>query len=148
MALKTISQKINIDAARERVWDVLLQDETYRQWTAVFAPGSHADTDWQEGSKVVFADGSGQGLVGHITVSRRPEEIAMEYDGALVGGREDRESEEAASFRGAQERYLLTEREQGGTHLAISADMDEKYFELMSEQWVSALAKLKELAEA
>lgn len=146
MTLKTISQEIDIDAARERVWDVLLQDETYRQWTAVFAPGSHADTDWQEGSKVAFADGSGQGLVGHITTSRRPEEVAIEYDGALVGGREDRESEGAASFKGAQERYRLTERD-GGTHLAISADMDEKYFESMNEQWVSALAKVKELAE-
>ena len=39
--------KITIDAPREKVWDVLWSDDTYREWTSVFSPGSRAETDWR-----------------------------------------------------------------------------------------------------
>ena len=43
---------IDINAPREKVWDVLWQDDSYRKWTSVFSEGSHAETDWKKGSKV------------------------------------------------------------------------------------------------
>ena len=36
---------IGIAALRETVWEILLDDATYRQWTAVFAEGSYAEGD-------------------------------------------------------------------------------------------------------
>ena len=46
--------KIEIAAPREKVWKILWGDKTYPAWTSVFAEGSRAETDWEEGSKVLF----------------------------------------------------------------------------------------------
>ena len=95
MAVRTIAQSIEMQAPRERVWDVLVQDETYRQWAAGFMPGSYAETDWQAGSKVAFRDPNGTGVIGRIVTSERPECLDIEYDGLLVDGRDDIESADA-----------------------------------------------------
>jgi hypothetical protein len=63
MGTRTIKKAIDVDPPPERVWDVLLDDATYRQWTAEFMAGSYAETDWQEGSIVRFLDPSGSGLL-------------------------------------------------------------------------------------
>jgi hypothetical protein len=40
----------------ESMWD----DSTYRQWTSAFSEGSHAVSDWKEGSKVLFLSPEGE----------------------------------------------------------------------------------------
>ena len=147
MATKTIKQSVDIAAPRERVWDVLLKDETFRQWAAEFMEGSYAETDWQLGSKAAFLDPAGNGMIGRIVASDRPELLEISYDGQVVTGKEDFDSPEAQQFKGAREAYRLTERS-GKTRLDIEADMAETYYADMSEAWVRALAKVKELAEA
>jgi len=147
MAVRTIAQSIEIQAPRERVWDVLLQDDSYRQWTADFSPGSYAETDWQAGSKAVFRDESGAGLVGRIVTSERPERLDIEYDGLLVDGRDDVESSDATEMKGAHETYRLTERGDT-TVLDIESGMSEAHYDGMNEAWVRALRKVKELAES
>jgi len=58
--------KITINATPEKVWKILWNDSTYRKWTTVFAEGSFAETDWQEGSKVLFLGPEGRGMVSRI----------------------------------------------------------------------------------
>ena len=147
MAVRTIKQSIEIAAPRERVWDVLLQDDTYRQWTAEFIEGSYAETDWQPGSKAVFRDPAGNGMIGRIVASERPERVDIEYDGLLVAGREDYDSPEAREIKGARETYRLIEQG-GSTRLTVESGMAEPYYAEMSEAWVRALDKAKALAEA
>lgn len=147
MGTRTITKAIDIDAPPERVWDVLLDDATYRQWTAEFMAGSYAETDWQEGSTVRFLDPSGSGLLGHIAASRHPELVDIEYDGLVADGKDDTESDHAREYRGSRETYRLT-RTPSGTHLGIAADMGEEYYDDMVAAWDRALAKAKALAEA
>ena len=147
MGTRTITKSIDIDASPERVWDVLLDDATYRQWTAEFMAGSYAETDWQEGSTVRFLDPSGSGLLAHIAASRHPELVDIEYDGLVADGKDDTESDHAREYRGSREIYRLT-RTPSGTHLDISADMAEQYYDDMVAAWDRALAKAKSLAEA
>ena len=146
MGTRTITKAIDIDAPPERVWDVLLDDATYRQWTAEFMVGSYAETDWQEGSTVRFLDPSGSGLLGHIAASRHPELVDIEYDGLVADGKDDTESDHAREYRGSKETYRLT-RTPSGTHLDLSADMAEQYYDDMVAAWDRALAKAKALAE-
>ena len=147
MGTRTITKSIDLDASPERVWDVLLDDATYRQWTAEFIAGSYAETDWQEGSTVRFLDPSGSGLLAHIAASRHPELVDIEYDGLVADGKDDTESDHAREYRGSRETYRLT-RTPSGTHLDISADMAEQYYDDMVAAWDRALAKAKALAEA
>ena len=146
MGTRTITKSIDIEAPPERVWDVLLDDATYRQWTAEFMAGSYAETDWQEGSTVRFLDPSGSGLLAHIAASRHPELVDIEYDGLVADGKDDTESDHAREYRGSRETYRLT-RTPSGTHLDISADMAEQYYDDMVAAWDRALAKAKALAE-
>lgn len=147
MATRPIEKEIDVDAPRERVWEVLTSDSTYRQWTAAFMAGSHAETDWQEGSSVRFLGPDGTGLVGRVVVSRPPDLLDVEYTGVVGGGHEDTTSEQARPWSGTHETYRLTEAG-GGTHLAISAPMEDAYYDDMAGAWDRALAMVKELAEA
>jgi uncharacterized protein YndB with AHSA1/START domain len=144
---RLIEKDIDVHAPRERVWDVLIGDATYRQWTAEFAEGSFADTDWQEGSSVRFLGPDGTGLLGRVLASRRPELLDVEYTGVVGGGSDDTDSEQARRWAGTHETYRLTEAG-GGTHLEISAPMEDAYYEDMVAAWDRALARVKELAES
>ncbi|MFC5382616.1 SRPBCC family protein [Aquipuribacter nitratireducens] len=147
MSTRPIEKQIDVEAPRERVWEVLTADATYRQWTAEFAEGSFAETDWQEGSSVRFLGPEGTGLVGRIAASRRPELLDVEYTGVVSGGGDDTESEEARLWSGTHETYRLADAG-GGTHLMISAPMEDAYYDDMVAAWERALARVKELAEA
>lgn len=145
--MKTIKKSIEINAPKEKVWDVLLNDKYTRIWYAEFQEGAHAETDWKTGSKAVFSDGSGNGMIGHIAENKPHELISIEYDGFLQDGREDYNSDAARAVKGTHEIYRLSGHD-GHTHLDIALDMDDSYFEKMSVAWDKALEKIEQLAEA
>lgn len=142
---KAIQKSVEIPASPARVWEVLTQDRHTRNWYAEFSPGSHAQTDWKEGSKAIFTDdsSSGNGLVGIVTESRPGEKLSLEYHSMLVNGREDKEMSERV--KGTRESYTLS-GDDTHTRLDIYCDMDEEYFDSMSGAWDRALQKIKELA--
>jgi uncharacterized protein YndB with AHSA1/START domain len=146
MAVKTIHKTIDIKAPKEQVWNVLFGDSTYQIWTKEFSESSYAETDWKEGSKAVFKDNTNSGLVGRIIQSQPYDLLSIEYDGELKNGVEDFESEASQSIKGGRETYKLSEQD-GATRLIVASDMDESYFDTMSEAWDRALLKVKELAE-
>jgi uncharacterized protein YndB with AHSA1/START domain len=138
--------KTLINAPREKVWSVLLDDATYREWTSVFAPGSHAVTDWQKGSKVLFLDGNGMGMVSRIEENIPNEFISIEHLGEVKDGVEDTTSDKVKQWAGAHENYTLKDQD-GKTELLIDCDMDDEYVEMFKEMWPKALDKVKEIAE-
>ncbi|WP_205503947.1 SRPBCC family protein [Rufibacter psychrotolerans] len=142
-----IKKDIAINASRQRVWEVLTQDHYVRQWYASFSEGAYAETDWQEGSKVLFKDPSNNGMVARVVANRPLELLDVEYAGLVSNGQEDTTSEEARAVQGGRETYQLQEKA-GHTHLSISTDMTPEYFEMMSTAWDAALAKIKAMAEA
>lgn len=140
---KAIKKSVDIPASPARVWDVLTQDQHTRNWYSEFSPGSHAQTDWKEGSKAFFTDDSGNGLVGIVSESRPGEKLSLEYHSMLMNGSEDNEMSERV--KGTRESYTLS-GDDSHTRLDVYCDMDEEYFDSMSEAWDRALQKIKELA--
>lgn len=147
MNFKTIHQSITIEAPREKVWSVLFDDRYIRLWYAEFSPGSHAVTDWKVGSKVLFIDDNGDGLIGKIIINKPYEKLSVEYQGEVIKGKEDVESPAAQVVKGGLETYTLIE-EHGKTRLNITGDMGADYFDHMYAAWTRALQKVKELAES
>jgi uncharacterized protein YndB with AHSA1/START domain len=145
---------INIKAPKEKVWKVMIGEDTYPMWTDVFMPGSHFVGDWKEGSKIVFLapDESGDlsGMLSRIKENKRYEFLSIEYIGMVQEGKEDTSSEEAQEWAGSLENYTFKEKD-GNTELVVdlSSDMDmnDEYQEMFEETWPKALQKLKELAE-
>ena len=145
MAKKILSRSIVIEAPAKKVWHVLLDDATYRQWTAVFHPGSYAESDWKEGSKVLFKTPEGNGMVSKVVVSRPNEEISFQHLGVLKDNVEHIDGA-AAEWQGFETYKLMPIS--NGKELYIEQDLDEKHIEWFNATWEKALQKVKQLAEA
>ena len=146
-----LRRTIFIDAPRERVWDVMLAPDTYRQWTSAFSPGSTYKGDWSQGSKILFLgpspDGSGEGgMVSRIRENRLHEFLSIEHLGIVRDGVEDTESDEAKKWAPAFENYTFAEKN-GGTELTVEMDIDSNEKETFETMWTDALSRLKTLAE-
>jgi hypothetical protein len=144
--MKRKTYKIEIDAPREKVWKILWEDETYRQWTAPFMEGSHAKSDWEEGSKIQFLGPNGSGMLAIIEKKEAPSKMLFKHIGIINEGVEDTESEKVKEWAPAEEQYFLSELNDM-THLRIDMDINEDYLEMFDGIWPKALNKIKVLAE-
>lgn len=149
--MEKLRQNVFINASRARVWDVMLADDTYREWTSAFHPGSYYKGDWSEGSKILFLgpgdDGGGEGgMVSRIRENRPHEFISVEHLGIVHNGVEDTESDEAKAWAPAHENYTFADSN-GGTELTIEMDIQSEQKENFEKLWADALARLKMIAE-
>lgn len=153
--MKKINFSTFIHASREKVWDTMLEDATYREWTEPFNPaGSYYKGSWDKGSEILFlgvdtgtAGSKGEsGMYSRIAENRLHEFISIEHLGLIKDGVKDTESDEAKQWVSAHENYTFTEKD-GSTELFVEIDTDEKYASMFEGMWPKALEKLKELAE-
>jgi len=142
--------KIDINAPREKVWDTMLEDETYRIWTEPFSPGCYYKGDWNKGSKILFlaADQEGKigGMVSRIKENRKYEYVSIEHLGVVQDGKEDTSSDEVKKWAGAFENYTFKEKN-SSTEVLVDLDINDEYKEMFEGMWPNALQKLKEIAE-
>jgi uncharacterized protein YndB with AHSA1/START domain len=149
--MQKIHFSIHINAPREKVWDVMLGDKTYREWTKAFSPGGYYKGDWSQGSKMLFVGpdpktGVEGGMVSRIKENRKPEFISIEHIGFLNNGVEDTTSEEARKWTPAFENYTFTEKD-GGTQLDVDMDTADEMKQEFEGMWPKALESLKEIVE-
>ena len=144
-------QKINfstsINAPREKVWKVLWDDSSYRQWTSPFCEGSYAVTDkWKEGTKVLFLSPGGSGMVSTVAANRANEYMSFKHLGEVKEGVEDTTSEKVKEWAGSMENYTLTETA-GVTELVVEMDMTDEFKDMFMGIWPKALELVKSLSE-
>lgn len=145
--MEKIHFSTSIDAPREKVWNVLWDNDSYKEWTSPFAEGSYAQTDnWKEGTKVLFLSPGGDGIVSMVASNKRNEFMSFEHLGVVKKGLEDTESEDVKSWAGATENYTLIE-ENGKTKLVVDMDSTDEFKDYFLKTWPIALEKVKELAE-
>jgi uncharacterized protein YndB with AHSA1/START domain len=148
--MQTIHHQIVINAPREKVWDVMLADATYREWTKAFHDGSYYKGDWSEGSKILFIGpdehGGEMGMVSYVRECRRPEYVSLEHVGIYKDGVEDTTSDDAKKWSPSFENYTFTEVD-GGTQVTIDQSIEDEYKDMFDEMWPNALTRLKELVE-
>ena len=133
---------VDIDAPRERVWAVLWDDKTYRDWTSAFMEGSHAVGDWKEGGKIQFLDPNGNGMAAIIDKKVPNERMTFRHIAEI---KEGKEHPAPSSWANAREEYTLKDNGRGTT-LTIDTDAAEEYQEAFEKAFPKALQRLKELA--
>lgn len=138
--------RITIDASREKVWNVIIGKDTYPIWTAVFAEGSNVETDWKKGSRAVFGDGKGSGMVAEIAENIPYEFLSIRHLGEIIDGKEDTTSDRVKEWAGSMENYTLTEKD-GKTEWLTEMDVTEEFADYFDKTWPLAMEKAKELAE-
>ena len=149
--MQKIHFSIVINAPKKKVWHTMLEDKTYREWTAAFNPGSYYKGDWNKGSKILFLGpdpqtGEESGMVSRIAENKPYEFISVEHLGIVHNGVEDTTSEDAKKWAPAFENYTFKKKD-GTTEVLVDIDIDEKEAEMFNKMWPDALRKLKELAE-
>ena len=145
--MEKLNFSIDINAPREKVWKTLWEDSSYRKWTSVFMEGSCVETDnWKEGSKVLFLDGKGSGMVSKVVVNKPNEYMSFEHLGEVKDGIEDTSSEKVKIWAGSKENYTL--KDAGGkTELTVDMDIAEDYKEMFQNMWPKAMEQIKVLSE-
>lgn len=140
---------VRINATKEKVWNTLWNDNSYRKWTAIFAEGSYAVTDnWKEGSKVLFLDGKRNGMVSMVAGNRPYEYMSFVHKGEVKDGIEETESEQVKQWEGMTENYTLTPSVDGTELLVeMEANMSVDIKDYFEKTWPLAMKKIKELAE-
>jgi uncharacterized protein YndB with AHSA1/START domain len=152
MQKQKIHFAITINAPKERVWETMLQDATYREWAALFNPSGSSwyEGDWTQGSKILFlGDGeNGQvaGMVSRIKEVRPYEFVSIEHLGIVQDGQEDTTSDFAKQFAPAFENYTFVDKH-GATQVLVDMDTVEEHRQMFESSWPKALSKLKDLAE-
>ena len=64
--MKPMHFSITIRAPKEKVWNTMLQQETYHIWTAEFMQGLYYEGSWEQGKKIRFLGPDGSGLTSVI----------------------------------------------------------------------------------
>src|SRR5690242_10514751 len=144
--MKNLNFTIEIQANKEKVWDTLWDDETYRSWTKAFCDGSYAVSDWKEGSKIHFLDPNGRGMYSIIDRLIENEFMSFRHLGNIKDYQEQPLDEETKKWSGGFENYTLTEVD-GRTTLSVEVDSVEQYLDFFNEKFPVALQNVKELAE-
>ncbi|WP_335967163.1 SRPBCC domain-containing protein [Galbibacter sp. PAP.153] len=137
---------IKIAASRKKVWEVLWNNDTYVQWSAVFSEGSRAESNWEEGDKIFFLGKDDDGIVSKIARKIPYEYMSFQHLGEVHKGKEVIGKEES-EWCGAHENYSL-EPVNGETLLKVDMDITEDYVDYFDKTWPLAMEKIKELSEA
>ena len=139
--MKKVTFNISISAPREKVWKTLWEDKTYREWTAVFAEGCHAQSDWKEGSKIRFLNGKGEGMYSLIETKIGQTQMTFKHLGEIKEGKET-----PSNWGDARESYFLSGNNDK-TDLKVELDTLPDWEAYFNETFPKALNKLKEVAE-
>ncbi len=139
--METLKFSIRINAKKEKVWQVLWDDTTYRKWTAVFDPDSHAVSDWKEGNKIQFLSKDGNGMFSLIEKKVPNQQMIFKHLGEIKNGKEENKK-----WEGAYEKYFITETN-GVTELVAELETDEEYKKYFADTFPKALEIVKQLSE-
>jgi uncharacterized protein YndB with AHSA1/START domain len=145
--MERLQFKRTLNAPPEKVWDALWGKTNYPAWTAAFSEGSQVETDnWKKGSKVLFLDNKGHGMVSFVEENIPNEFMSFKHMGTVKDGVEDMDSEETKTWAGALENYTLKPVD-GKTELTVDTDVTEDFKDYFVKTWPNALDKLQELSE-
>jgi len=148
--MESIQFSILIYADRIKVWNTMLEDETYRKWTKAFHSSSYYEGNWNQGSEILFLapndEGKAEGMYSRIKENIKHEFISIEHLGIISRGAIDTSSDEVKKWTPSLENYTLTDLG-NKTELKIELQVPEDYKRMFEEMWLVALNALKSLCE-
>lgn len=144
--LQRLQFSVRIHAPVARVWQLMFDPESYRDWTSAFMEGSYFEGSWEQGQRLRFLAPNGEGMLAEVAENRRHAFLSLRHIGFIADGKEDTDSEQVRALLPAHENYTFRAMPEG-TELVIDQDVGQDHAAMMSEMWPKALARLKALSE-
>lgn len=145
--MKPMHFSVTINAPVEKVWRTMLEQDTYRIWTAEFMPGSYYEGSWEKGSRILFLGPNRSGMNSMIAENRPYQFISIKHLGMIMEGVIDTASAESKAWASMSENYTFTSQGDGTLLLVEMAAIPAEFEADMAKAWPKALAKLKTLCE-
>lgn len=141
---KKMKFSIEIKASKEKVWNTLWEDKTFRDWANIIDEGTYMVGDMKEGAEVQYISGSsGYGVTSFIEKCISNEFVLLKH---MADTKENGKQEREKEWTGGQESYSLTERD-GTTTLTVELDAPPEQVATFEDRLPKALRRIKELAE-
>lgn len=78
--MKELQFQVEINATKEKVWDTLWQDETFRKWAGIIDPGTYMVGELKEGSGVQYISAeNGYGVTSLVEKVRHAEYLMLKH---------------------------------------------------------------------
>lgn len=142
--MKQLQFSIDIHSTKEKVWDTLWQDETFRQWAGIIDPGTYIKGVLKEGNEIQFISSENGYGVTSLVEKLVPNEFVLFRHMADTkdSGKQEREKD----WTGGTESHSLVEKD-GITTLTVKFDVPTEMEELFNIRFPKALARVKLLSE-
>lgn len=151
--MKKLQFKIEINAPAQKVYETMLglkDKSTYEHWTSVFNPTSTYEGSWEKGSKIHFVgvdeNGKKGGMVSAIEEHQPAKFVSIRHYGFLDGDTEVTTGEQVEKWAGGRENYSYQENN-GITTVTVDLDALDEHLDFFNNTYMTALEKLKEIAE-
>lgn len=145
MIMQTQEFSIQIHSTKERVWEVLWNDVTFRNWSGLIDEGTYMKGELKEGEEVEFISAvSGYGVTSFVEKLVPCEYVLFRQ---MVDTKESGEDVREEEWTGGTESYALTEHD-GVTTLTVTTEVPPSQEDTMRERIPKALERIQELAEA
>jgi hypothetical protein len=139
--MKKLQFSIEIKATKEKVWNTLWDDNTFRDWANNIDEGMYMIGIMEEGNEVQFLSPTGYGVTSLIKKLAKNQFVSFRHmaDTNDSGLREK-------EWTGGEESYSLKECD-GITTLTVALDTPPEQVENFNNSLPKALKRIKELAE-
>ena len=109
--MKHLEFKTRISADKKKVWNTMLQPETYKEWVSVSWPGSTYEGKWAKGENIKFVSPGHGGTMATLIEQSDYDNILAKHVAIInPDGSEDRNSTVAKGWIGITERYTFKEK--------------------------------------
>jgi uncharacterized protein YndB with AHSA1/START domain len=145
--MEHLEYEVVISAPANKVWETMLQKESYKQWVGKSWPGSSYEGKWEQGEKIRFIGPDGGGTLAEFLEVKPNKRILARHIAILgPGGTEDRTSEMAKGWIGTIEGYTFDEHD-GKTTLTVSIETTPEWRQMFDDGWPASLEELKRITE-
>lgn len=142
--MKKLQFSIEIKAPREKVWDTLWEDKTFRDWASIIDEGTYMVGELKEGNEVQFISSvSGYGVTSLIEKLTPNEFVLFRH---MADTKEGGEQEREKDWTGGTESHSLAE-EDGVTTLTVEFDVPTELEKTFKVRFPKALEQVKILSE-
>ncbi|MEP7323867.1 MAG: alpha/beta fold hydrolase [Saprospiraceae bacterium] len=149
--LEQIHFEIEINAKPEKVYETMLDEQHYKEWTSIFNPTSRYEGSWKKDSKMLFIGtnekGENEGMVSRIKENIPNQYVSIEHLGMVSKGQEITTGDQVTGWAGSLENYTFLAKDEK-TLLHVDMDTNQEFKSYFQDTWPKALDKLKSICES
>ena len=138
--------EIDIDVPAEKVWQVLLDDKSFRIWRSTITDGAYYAGELKQGRRIHLLTPDGSGKYGYVVLLDEGRNILIQLIGEIREFKEQAVDLNTERWSGIFENYVLNESN-GKTKLVAEIDVIAGQAVIMDAIFPEAMKRIKLMAE-